>query len=143
MADWIDLARDWGTSCEFVQLPEAALPCVVVLAACCSARRSSTASSPLLVAEAYGTNNFSSNSLMVLIFWLITPTASSSYTWRAFIFIASILVSSVAFSFPGLLRALGFEAGGDVKLLLGWVCERILRCILWLLSAKKWLILVS
>ena len=71
---------------------------------------------------------------MVLISWLIIPTASSSYTWRAFICTASISVSSIAFSFPGLLEATGLEAGMGVELLAGWVCERVLGGILWVLS---------
>ena len=67
---------------------------------------------------------------MVLISWLIVPMASSSCVWRLLIRATSISNNSVAFSFPGLLGASGFEAVGDVELLAGWVCERVLRGIL-------------
>ena len=63
---------------------------------------------------------------------VLTPMASSSCTWRAFICIVSISVCFVAFAFSGLLRATGLEAGVGVELLVGWVCERVLHGILWL-----------
>ena len=67
---------------------------------------------------------------MVLISWLIVPMASSSCAWRLLIRATSISDNSIAFSFPGLLGASGFEVVRDVELLAGWVYERVLRGIL-------------
>ena len=120
-----------------MQRLEATLPRVVVLATYCSACHSSTAVSPLAVAGACGTNNLSSNSLIVPISWLIIPIASSSYSWRLFIWTASILFGSATFSFLSLLRASELEAGGNVELLAGWFCGRAFRGILWLLNISE------
>ena len=117
---------------------------MMVLAACCSSRRSSTALSPLVVVGACGTNSLSSSSFIVPIFWPITPIASTSYVWWLLIYTASISVSLVAFSVLSLMGATGLEVGVGVELLAGWVCEQVLRGILWLfIRFGRWMIFVG
>ena len=77
------------------------------------------------------------------ISWLMTLTVSSSCASQLLIWAAFTSVSSVAFSFLGLLGISELEVGGDVELLAGWFCERVFSDVFWLLSVPVRTILVN